>query len=64
VNKVGELWELDLAYMDSLASHNDGHRYNLNTNDAFSKYAYTLPIRSKTGDTIAGFANGQGQGVC
>jgi len=48
VNKVGDLWALDLVGMGSLASH-DGHRYILNAIDTFSKYAYSVPICSKTG---------------
>ena len=47
---MGDVWELDLADMSSLASHNDGHKYRLNT---FSKYAYSFPIRSKTGEAVA-----------
>jgi hypothetical protein len=46
------VWELDLAAMSSLTSLNDRHRYLLNKIDAFSKYAYSMPIRSKTGDSI------------
>jgi hypothetical protein len=47
VNNVGDLWELDLADMSYLASYNGGYKYLLNAIDAFSKYAYTVPIRSK-----------------
>jgi hypothetical protein len=53
VNNVGDLWELDLADMSSLASHNDGHKYLLKAIDAFSKYPYYVPIRSKTSETVA-----------
>jgi len=50
---VGDLWELDLADICFLASHKDKHRYLLNAIDAFSKYAYSLPICSKTGEAVA-----------
>jgi len=39
--------------MKSLASHHDGHKYLLNEIVAFSKYAYTVPIRSKKGEAVA-----------
>jgi len=50
VNNRGDLWELDVGY---LASHNDMHRYLLNANHAFCKYSYSVPIRSKTGESVA-----------
>jgi hypothetical protein len=40
--------DLDLAGMSFLAPHNDGHKYLPNAIDAFSKYAYSVPMRSKT----------------
>ena len=53
VFNVGDLWELDLVDMSSLFSHNDGHKYLFNAIDAFSKYAYSVPIRSKTCEIVA-----------
>jgi transposase InsO family protein len=53
VNNVGDLWELDLADMSSLALHNGGHNYLLKAIDAFSKYACWLPLRSKTVGAVA-----------
>jgi len=52
VNNVGDLWELDLADMSCVASQNNGHKYFQNAIDAFSKYAYTIPIRSKTDEAV------------
>jgi hypothetical protein len=37
VNNVGDLWQLDVADMSSLAWHNDGHKYLFNAIVAFSK---------------------------
>jgi hypothetical protein len=45
--------ELDLVDMCSLASHKDKHRYLLNVIEAFSKYAYSVPICSKTVEAVA-----------
>jgi len=53
VNNVGDMWELALSEMGSLASHNDWHKYLRNAFDAFSKYAYSVPTRSKTGKAVA-----------
>lgn len=53
VNIVGELLELDLADTGFLASHNDRQSYLLNVMDAFSKYVYSVPIRSKTSEAVA-----------
>lgn len=39
--------------MSSLASHNDGHKYLLSAIGAFSKYAYSVPTRSKTSEAVA-----------
>jgi len=52
VNNVGDLWELDLADMSSLASHNGGYMHLLNSIDAFSKYAYSVPIRCKAAEAV------------
>lgn len=32
--------------------HNFGHSYVLNANYSFSKYAYSVPIRSQTGQAV------------
>ena len=73
------MWELDLADIGCLVSHNDWHRCLLNAVDTFYKYNYSMPIRSKTDEAVAsairsilgrnvgrnnGVANGQGQGDC
>ena len=44
---------MDLADMSSLASYNYGHMFLLNAIDAFSKYAYSVPMHSKTGESVA-----------
>jgi hypothetical protein len=35
-----------------MASNNDGHNYLINAIDA-SKYVYSVPMGSKTGDAVA-----------
>jgi hypothetical protein len=38
--------------MSFLTSHNSGYKYLLNAIDAFSKYAYSVPIRSRTAEAV------------
>ena len=42
----------DLVEMQPLAKHNSGNRYILVVVDAFSKYAWLEPIKSKTGIAV------------
>ena len=43
---------MDLADMQSLKLYNDGYRYLLVCIDVFSKYAWIVPIKSKTGPAL------------
>ena len=49
VSGIDEQWQLDLADMQSLKEYNDGYRYLLVCIDVFSKYAWVLPLKTKTG---------------
>ena len=49
---IEEQWQMDLADMQPLKQYNDGYRYLLVCIDVFSKYAWTVPIKSKTGPAI------------
>ncbi|HVW99983.1 MAG TPA: hypothetical protein VHA52_06085, partial [Candidatus Babeliaceae bacterium] len=49
---VDDVWAADLADMNSLKEDNDGHRYLLTIIDAFSRYAWAVPIKTKEGDTV------------
>ena len=46
-------WQADLAYLSKLSKSNDMHRYLLCIIDVFSKYAWVVPIKDKTGKKIA-----------
>lgn len=50
---IDDLWQADLADMNSLANENDGHRYLLTVIDAFSKRAWAIPVKNKTGANVA-----------
>jgi hypothetical protein len=52
VRGIDEEWQMDLADMQSLKHYNDGYRYLLVCIDVFSKYAWLVPIKSKTGPSI------------
>ena len=52
VGGIDEEWQMDLADMQSLKQYNDEYRYLLVCIDVFSKYAWIVPIKSKTGPAI------------
>ena len=45
-------WHADLADLSKLSKFNDKHRYLLCIIDVFSKYAWVVPIKDKTGKTL------------
>ena len=45
-------WQADLADLSKLSKFNDKHRYLLCIIDVFSKYAWVVPIKDKTGITL------------
>ena len=47
-----DVWESDLVDVQSLAKHNDGHRYLLTVIDVFSKFLLIVPLKSKTGKAV------------
>jgi len=49
VNGVDNIWSADLVDMQALAKYNDGVKYLLNVIDVFSKYAWSVPLKDKTG---------------
>ena len=43
------IWDVDLADMQSLSKYNKGIKYLLRTIDLFSKYVWVVPLKDKTG---------------
>jgi len=43
---------MDLADLSSLSKYNDRHKYFLNVIDIFSRYAWSVPLKDKTGTSI------------
>jgi len=52
VTHVDEIWALDLASMENLASDNNGYKWILCIIDVFSKYVFCVPTKNKTATTI------------
>ena len=52
VSGIDDQWQLDLADMQSLQKYNDGYRYLLICIDVFSKYAWAVPLKKKTGSSL------------
>ena len=53
---IGDLFQIDLVDLSSLASFNDGMRYLLTCIDVFSKRAWAVPVRRKSArDVVEAF---------
>lgn len=52
VYRVDEIWALDLASMETVSKYNEGYKYILCIIDVFSKYAWCVPLKNKTGPSI------------
>jgi len=49
---IANLFQIDPVDVSSLSSHNDGMRYILTCIDVFSKRAWAVPLRTKTGRDV------------
>lgn len=52
VRGLDETWQADLVEMIPYSRDNKGHRYMLTVIDIFSKYAWAVPIKRKTGEEV------------
>lgn len=46
------LWQIDLVILTKLKRFNNGFAYILNCVDAFSRFAFSIPVKKKTSDEI------------
>lgn len=53
IRGIDETWQADLVEMQPFAQENRGHRYMLTVIDTFSKYAWAVPVKNKTGEEVA-----------
>ena len=49
---IGDLFQLDLADMSNIARDNDNYRYILTVIDVFSKYAFAVPLKTKSAKEV------------
>lgn len=49
---IDDLWQSDLIDIQSFGRDNQGYKYILVVMDAFSKFAWTVPVRTKTKSEI------------
>ena len=52
-NGIDDIWSADLVEMQPYSKENDGFRYLLNVIDIFSKYAWSKPLKNKTGNEVS-----------
>ena len=53
VNGIDKIWAADLVDMQAFAKFNRGFKYLLAVIDIFSKYGWLIPLKDKTGKTVA-----------
>ncbi|XP_053597503.1 uncharacterized protein LOC128668460 [Microplitis demolitor] len=52
IRALDETWQADLVEMIPYATVNKGNKYLLTVIDIFSKYAWAVPIKSKSGSDV------------
>ena len=52
VHGIDSQWQVDLADLPRQVEHNDGYRYILTCIDVFSRYAWAVPIRTKSAPDV------------
>ena len=49
VGDIDQQWQMDVGDTQSMQKFKDGYRYLLVCIDVFSKYAWVVPLKNKTG---------------
>ena len=49
---IDDLFQADLVDLSGISSYNDGYRYLLTCIDVFSKYAWAIPLKSKSAESV------------
>lgn len=52
VGGIDHQWQADLIDVQKLKKHNDGYTFLLTCIDVFSKYAWVVPLKNKTGASL------------
>ena len=53
MNSIAEIWAADLIDMQAFSKDNNGIKYLLTVIDMFSKFAWIVPLKRKTGQEVA-----------
>jgi len=53
VNRIDKIWAADLVEIQAFSKFNRGVRYLLTVIDVFSKRCWMLPLKDKTGKSVA-----------
>ena len=53
VNGINKIWAADLVDMQAFTKFNRGVKYLLAVIDVFSKYGWLIPLKDKTGKSVA-----------
>ena len=53
IRGLDETWQADLVEMVSYSRYNKGYKYLLTIIDIFSKYAWAVPVKQKTGKDVS-----------
>jgi len=53
VSNINKIWSADLMDKSSLSSKNKGYKYFLNVIDLFTKYVYSIPLKSKSQHAVS-----------
>ena len=52
VQGIDDTWQADLIDVANIASHNQNFKFILTVIDVFSKYAWVVPLKNKTNETL------------
>ena len=52
VTEIDDQWQANLVDISSLARFNKGHKFLLTCIDVFSKFAWVVPLKNKTGESL------------
>ena len=52
VPRIDHQWDADLMDMSQIAESNEGYKFVLLTIDIFSRYVWTVPLKSKRADEV------------
>ena len=49
---IDDLWQADLVDLSSISKYNDAYKFLLTVIDVFSKVAWAVPLKNKSGQTL------------